>query len=765
VTASRRSPARPALLAAALLAGLAASACRTPTAAPTTALAPESRFAPRVPHVADERAAELASAALASHREEARREMERIAAVDRILVATGEEPSGLAPVARDLVNATLDDPRAYRRASEELLDDGDPGPALTRRLEEAVRDDELRLADARLRDAWLLEFGQAFNAVAEPIGKSIMNTTMAPYRLGRSLLHLLLLRHMQEPLPLQRRQALHHWKRFVDRHPDAPEADEVLGRIADAQKRWNQTHRERYLRAAREALDAGQVRLALVHADRALSYAPEDPEASGLRDEAARRLLTQREQRGRSERVAPAPGHEVAPASGRDLVYALLLPERDPGAVSRAFLAADPEGHLADEARFAKALAQGEAGREDAMWEELADLALRDPAASNMARHAAALRRDPRQNPYAAFTAARRRARTQKALWVLVGPFARGARDFHLPRPLEWLIDLPSLVESVGAAPMRLIQLPWAPTHPAERVTATWARQYLARHPDGEHAESVRAWLLDYEEDRGNHLAAVEIAAERPDTDPEDLAELREKAALQGLRAARRQDRLDTRHSMLRRVAREFPETEAGRRAGYLAREEFEEATPHHIRVSRGFLLENPEVAGPAGLDLVPGLLDERVENGELHPLGVALVGGTTMAFYYVGESGDPDDPPHTAYEDLSEARLARFVAKLEETQLHNALVDPDDAFETDAQRDRFFEKARLGLADEVDPRATARASYTYLGIRERYGLVRAREPLLPFDLVIQGSLTDFSIGAFPRIRPPKKTPDAFLYR
>jgi hypothetical protein len=49
--------------------------------------------------------------------------------------------------------------------------------------------------------------------------------------------------------------------------------------------------------------------------------------------------------------------------------------------------------------------------------------------------------------------------------------------------------------------------------------------------------------------------------------------------------------------------------------------------------------------------------------------------------------------------------------------------------------------------------------------MRERYGLVRGRESVLPFDLVVQGSLQDLSLGAFPRWRPPKETPDAFLYR
>ncbi len=43
--------------------------------------------------------------------------------------------------------------------------------------------------------------------------------------------------------------------------------------------------------------------------------------------------------------------------------------------------------------------------------------------------------------------------------------------------------------------------------------------------------------------------------------------------------------------------------------------------------------------------------------------------------------------------------------------------------------------------------------------------MVRTHEPVLPFDLVVQGSFPDLGLGAFPRMRPPDPTPDAILYR
>ncbi len=131
----------------------------------------------------------------------------------------------------------------------------------------------------------------------------------------------------------------------------------------------------------------------------------------------------------------------------------------------------------------------------------------------------------------------------------------------------------------------------------------------------------------------------------------------------------------------------------------------------------------------------------------------------------YLARSGDEDDPAQRVRETLSEEHLARVVSQLEETSYRNMLLDPDADVAPDARRDLFFERVRLGLADEVDRRPAASSDYAYRGLRERYGMVRAREPILPFDLVLQGSFHSLSIGAFPRFRPPKETPDAILFR
>ncbi len=725
----------------------------------------ELKFAPVVPDVADRTAVEVAHAALLSRPDQAERAVHRLEAIDTVLEAADEPPTGLVPAAVDLANATLGDPRAYRSATRELLDRDDLDPALRARLEMAEEDDPLELATTRLHEDWFLEFGRAFNALAEPLGTSITSFTLAPYRLAQSAVNYALALHAREPLPLRQRQALAHWKTYVAMHPDTPEAEELAAPVAAAEWRLQRTQRDRDLRVARRALDEDRYPLALVHADRALRRMPEDPEASKLRDAAGARLLESRARQRRSLESSP----DLDPASDaeaqRALAVALLRPQGDVISAARATLAAHPRGAIADEARFALAIAEGEQGREDSMWRGLEALASKSPRRSNMARHAAALVYDPDSNPYRAYRRARMANVLAHARWVLVGPFAGGPHERNLPRPVEWLVDLPAMAQSLLSMPVRLVQLPWAPPLGTERPVARYARSYLARRPDGSHASDLSDWLMGYEEERGNYLAALRLADVRPDEGPEELEELREQAAQQWLDGAARERDRALRNGMYRQLAREMPETPAGREAGHRARLETLESTPQRILISRGFLLENPRVAGTEGLGLRPELLDDEPANGELHPEGVALLGGSVVEVNYLAADGDPASPPRAERERLGPEDMARVVSVLEETSFRNSLLDADDAIVADADRDAFFERLRLGLADEIDARPEAGSSYAYRGMRERYGMVRSRDSILPFDLVLRGSLSDLSLGAFPRIREPRETPDSFLYR
>lgn len=743
-----------------LLLGSACAGTRgAPVADPLEPLSGSTRF---VPDELDRAAKRLALAALGTDLAATSAARHELEAADLARTEEGERASGLVPAGMDLAAAAQGDPIAHREAARRILDRDDVDPALRAQLEQEIEDDPLALARARLRDERLRTFGRVFNAVAAPLGKSITTGFMAGVGLVRSLVGLAVIQHLEPEMSVPERQALAHWKRFLELHPEEPESALLLDRIENAQAAWSRTQHERYLRAARRAEEQQQPELAFVLSEMALRYLPEEREATRLRERAAAGVARAREERRRS---LEAPGSEVLPPSARGLALALLQPGGEAGAAADRLLAEDPDGPLADEARFVRAALQGEAGHERAMWDGLGELAGEDPQHANMARHAYALVANPRQNPYGLFRAARARDRGERARWILLGPLFRGARDRDLPGPVEWLIDLPSFVDAFASLPNRLITYPWLRPWPFGREAAVHARRYLAQHPEGEHAPEVSAWLQAHEARRGNAYGAWRIAEGRADVDADALSDLRERAAKQALETSRREPRTDRRVKLLAQVAREFRDTEAASEAGHLARREHDEVTPQRIRISRDFLRENPQVAGPQGLGLRPELLDGELGNGELHASGVTLLGGRTLEFAFVGERDDKDAPPEIVRRDVSSERLARLVALLDETTLRNALVDPDNDLALDADRDLYFERARLGASGTPDARAGARSEYAYTSTRERFGLVRGREPILPFDIVIQGSLHDLGLGAFPRMRMPKPTPDAILYR
>lgn len=733
-----------------------------------SAIEPLARRAPYLPDDVDRALHDAAASSLRADRAGADRAAARIAAVDADRATRDERATALVALAHDAGVATLRGGSNQRRAARELLDTDDIDAATLARLEQETADDPLALAGERTRDAWLVSLGSKFNALAEPAGRSVTSPIFAAVSLTRALVGLAVQGHLGDELTVPERQALAQWKRFVSEEPGALERAEIEARISDAQGAWNRTQRDRRLRDARTHLREGHASAALLSASRALSFVPEDRDGVALLDESVSRIARAREARAHTL-IAPPTLADADRAEARALAVALLSPRGDVAATAAALRAAtagsDAPGDVAlhDVARFAEASLARRAGRESESWETLEELADAGDA-SPAARHAEALLKSPATNPFDAFEVARSNDRKRSLGWLFLGPLAGGARERDLPRAVEWMIDAPATLDVVLGLPNRLIQYPWMKDQAKGIAAAVHARRYLALHPQGEHASDVRGWLIAFERNRGNPAGALGLAGSGG-TEGIDVIALREDAARQMFEGAQREKRRDARFAYLRHVTTEYPSTEAGREAGDLVREQIRDATPQRVRISRQFLQENRTLAGIDGLGLRADMIDGNLDNGELHPDGVVLAGGRVIELSFIGPGGDEDDPPVKRRERVSEERLARIVSLLEETTRRRALVDPDDSLAPDADRDRFFEQARLGVTDQPDLRATAESNYAFLGQRERFGLVRGRESILPVDLVIQGSFPELGLGAFPRVRMPKATPDAVLYR
>ncbi len=737
---------------------LSMACASTPDEPPATALVPLGARPAQLPEPEEALAASIAAHALISDTEGTERALEALREAETLRSEEGEAPTGLVPFATEL-HATLQQSGAdFRDEARELLARDDLAETQRRRLEREVARDPLRHADRHLRDARMRRFGGAANSLVEPVGRSIATGNLLPIRVLQALVRVGVREHVRDSLSPEERMALHEWKEFVEANPDDPRALELIPRIERNQRRWYETQRQKNLKLAEEALDRGEAQLAVALAERTLRYAAEDPEASRVLEEAKAQALLENAERARSLEATAHLALDRLEASRR-LTLALLGAGDIAGEAIR-LREAVPE--LADEAAFAEALAASEAGEDDAAWKSLRKLGEEADEDSNMARHAAVAWSSPDQNPLAAHRAALRTQRSDQARWLFFGHLAKGARDRDLPRALEWAIELPSVPQVVTNFPGRLIQFPWV--RPKRRSPAVFAEMYLEKYPGGEHADEVSAWLEKYEHSRGNYVGALRIAEKRG-RPAADLAELREKAGKQAFDNALGYEETELRHAMLSRAAKNFADTEGGEEAGQALREELADTSPQEIRLSRDFLRENPEVVGPRGLGLRPELIDGRKSNGELHPEGIAMLGGRVLEISYATPKGGDSGEPETRREAIGEERLARFVATLDETSRRLALTDPDLQYEHDADRDRYFERARLGLTHYADMRPRARSSYVYEGVQEKFGLVRGRESILPIELVLQGSIGDLGLGAFPRVRLPRRDPDVILYR
>ena len=774
------------ILAACLLAVLTAGcAAKPPTVVVETLLEPLAAPQVRLPSAADLAAAKLARAALVSSQRslaEAGPQLESEPADEAIEaafrkvedVADTEERKRLVPLAADLRNATLDDPVAYRDASRALKRRGNLDPRISGRLDRTIANDPVRLARRRDLDAWHRLWARTFNTVSEPLGNSLITGfVLAPYQLGNSILHYLASFSNAEPLSVTGRQALVLRQEFLEAHPETPLAKKLERQIDSDLVKLEKTLAKRRYRAAERALKNSQPRLALHHAGTARGFLGNHPEENTQLRERVLKLETQSAdavaalEKRRATALTSIVGPEQIQEAERDLAERLFQ-----GPIEPAEFAAttanfeNAAGPAADgKLDFLRALSLHEAGAEAASRERLTRLAearrFRDP----MTRHALTLEADTWQNPYGTFKRLERSGRREELSWRLAGEWINRPRYPNLPAPLAYLIDTPTIATTIVLAPLRALISPWSGGPDFGRGAALAGYRYLVRYPEGEDQNEIIDWLYTYETGQERWGRALRLADLIRDFDPEERADLVEKTAESRLAHVDRLDRRDSKTSILEGVAREFPDSEGGQTAGMMARAEFQDASPQHIRITRDFLLENPAVAGLSGFGLSPKLLNEDPADGELHADGILLRGGRVLEILLIAEEGDDETPAEPRIRRVSKERLARIAAALDEAVQRNSLIDTGARQAADASRDLYLERAGLGITETPDLRATAESNFVYQSLRERYGMVRGRDSLLPFDLVFRGNLGDFTLGAFPRWRPPRETPDAFLYR
>ncbi|MAI78131.1 MAG: hypothetical protein CL917_04255 [Deltaproteobacteria bacterium] len=718
-----------------------------------------------LPEPSDQIAAKAAAAALANNQKLLDEQVKKIYKVQD--THKGED---LEVLTQDLAHSTLNDPRAYRKASKNLTSGYGTDPAVQARLDLAVKNDPLALAWRRRLDTWETYWARTFNAVAKTVGQSVLSGfVLAPVQLATTVGHYLASFSNDEKISTSGRQELVLHKEYLARHGNAENAEAVQKRIETNEKRLATTMQKRRLKAAKAATKAQRHRVAIVESKRALAWGHHD-DAVEIKESSEESLREQLHILGLSLVAANQEGFKHGDEWDVTLATELLLTSSHGEVLSEETIEvlreqAYSDGPRSGESLYIFAMVQEESGYPDQSWATLKHLALQKQGQTPMARHAHHLINDPWQNPYGAYRSMLSQRTAEKWRWRVLGGYANGTRYPNLPRPVAYTLEGPGIASTVATSPLRMVFGSFSQEPNFQRPAALLAYRYLGLHPKGEHKQEVLHWLFEYEEKRKNYNAALRLADFIPNLSSHTRKKLAEEASAQALAAAQRSKRIDRRIQILRQASKEFPDTESGMLAGKQVRSELVHSSPQKIRMTRDFLKQNPSVSGDSGLGLNPELINGELNDGELHPSGVSMLGGRKIQINMVAHGADEDTPPHKIKKQISQERLAKLASSLEETTHRNQLIDQDDSLEADADRDRFLERARVGLTGKTDHRPSAQSTYVYKSMRERYGLVRGRESILPFDLVFQGNFQDLGLGAFPRWRLPEETPDAFLYK
>ena len=515
------------------------------------------------------------------------------------------------------------------------------------------------------------------------------------------------------------RQALHALDEWRATHPEHPESAEVAARAEALRERLVRERYERWIRGARDASEHGDWQAAEILAERAERQRPEGSEAVTLRQQAEARLA-EREARAQRSLAVRALAPESQTAEQRERFAALarataIAPYGEVAARAQEYAAAGAPAEQASTLRLLASFEPLARGDQDEFAEALRRVPEPWGSPDTAARQAGAMLADRSANAWDAYQAAQRADRRAVAAWIALGRFANGATERNLPRPLEYLLDVPGFAVAVTTFPLRVIQYPGSRAQFGGAVLVAGER-YLARYPDGAHAEEVRAELEHGYALRGQWAAALEHAEKRREPDAADVAEYRAKVAEQLLAAAEKQQRVDLRLAYLATVLREYGDTPSAAAARTKFVAEKAAASPQRIRLTREFLLEHPALWAPGALALKPELLDGKGANGEMAEQGVTLLGRNAIEIALVGR-----DP---VVARVPAADFTRFVAQLEETRYASLATDERERATPDAARDAFFAAVAAGRGRErgAAPRGALRR-----GVREHAREARLR--------------------------------------
>jgi hypothetical protein len=634
----------------------------------TSTAAPPQFF----PDAVDKRARELLIDALTNHQESLKDHLEFFKEQDLQLQKQYNTSTGLTEDAQDLLNNTIQDRQTYLAAQKEALNNAST-PERKKYLQSIINNDDLNQADELMRQSSTNQWGGVLNRMltsVDLVGVASGNYIGAAAETVVNQLYALADRDMS----IEERRALARDLEHLKRFPDDPRNAEILKQVQGIEEKKKSVLVKKQLAKGDEALAKGELDRARFYYEVASFL---DPESKTVRSAFEKATQLQQEQQDARKKGLVAASQGSLPGNQEqevaDLLSALSL--RDPTLIERYSIDVEKKNHgqaLGDAALDTESVALEIKGHHEAA-KKIIDQLARSSKNPDLQKRVATLLQSPEYNLLATFQDARDERRLESAKYVLLGEdllkknllYAAGAMAAGGPAAAASLGAVNAMM--MGSNLYKVLSDNPISAQPV--IDAGVA--YIRTHPQSESASNVYSVLADLYEERGMLDKAINFhtLAGAPS---EKIAALKEKAANAMLNAATKAKGRGTQEHYLTTIIDDYPESPAAAEATKKLAE-LVKGDHQGLRMSKQFLIENPELYGPNGLGLKASLFDGKPSNMELADRGVNLLNDNEILVHYQTPWGIRSQ----SY-PLTKQTTERFFSTLRQKNHAIALADID---------------------------------------------------------------------------------------
>lgn len=546
--------------------------------------------------------------------------------------------TGLTEYVTDLFHNTIRDRNRYLEAQKKALASAS-SPEQKKLIESRLRNDDLTQADELLRTSSANRWGGVLNRLLSSVNLvSILSGSYVGAAVDSAVSQILEAGSLE--MSPEERKALAHYLEHLKRYPDDPKNGEVQKQVEVLEKKKQKVLAQKQMERAEEAAGKGDPDAALFYYETATWIDPLSREAKEGLEKARKNRRQQEEAAKKGLSVLTDRPQETANSTEERELSGLLqaLTLRDPEQIeAQAKLLADknPGKPLAESARDASAVTLEIRGRHEEAKKILEQIARSssDPLAR---KRAELLLGSQEYNLLASFNEARSQHRLQTVKYVLLGEDFLKKNLLYGTAPL--IASGPAGATSVATANMimigtNLFQLLTSNPISYQNVIDKGV-DYIRNHPQSDSAGEVYAVLANAYEEIGMVDKAIAYHEMSGKATEKKLAELKEKAAKALLQAAEKGSERSAKEAYLKTILDDYPESAAAKSAmqKLTALMKIEN---QGLRMSKKFLIENPELYGPQGLRLKPALFDGNPSNMELADQGINLLSDREVLLHF----------------------------------------------------------------------------------------------------------------------------------